>query len=189
MAQSPKDALRSMIENLEAKTGKPIEEWLRLARRSGIEKHGEIVKLLKSGHGITHGYANLIAHQALQSDAVSVAAGGVDLVAEQYAGAKAGLRPIYDALAGKVRAFGRDVELSPKKAYVSLRRSKQFGLIQPSTATRLDVGLNLNGVPAKGRLEASGSFNSMCTHRVRLESMKDLDAELVGWLKKAYAGA
>jgi Domain of unknown function (DUF5655) len=52
--------------------------------------------------------------------------------------------------------------------------------------TRVDVGLKLKGTPAKGRLEASGSFNSMCTHRVRLESTKEMDAELVGWLKRAY---
>jgi hypothetical protein len=69
---------------------------------------------------------------------------------------------------------------------VSLRRSKQFGLIQPSTATRVDLGLNLKGVPPKGRLEASGSFNAMCTHRVRLEGLKDVDKEVDGWLKKAY---
>ena len=86
----------------------------------------------------------------------------------------------------KIEAFGKDVELSPKKAYVSLRRSKQFGLIQPSTATRVDVGLNLKGLAPKGRLEASGSFNSMCTHRVRLESPKQVDAELVAWLREAY---
>lgn len=72
---------------------------------------------------------------------------------------------------------------------LSLRRSKQFGLIQPSTATRVDVGLNLKGTAPKGRLEASGSFNSMCTHRVRLEAAKDVDAELIGWLRKAYDNA
>jgi hypothetical protein len=145
--------------------------------------------MLKKDHGIGHGYANLVAHQALGSDSVSVAKGGTDLVADMYKGPKAALRPIYDVLAKKVAAFGGDVELSPKKAYVSLRRSKQFGLIQPSTATRIDVGLNLKGTPARGRLEASGSFNSMCTHRVRVESAKDVDAELVGWLRQAYDNA
>jgi predicted transport protein len=186
MAQSPAAALQSMIASLKAKTGRSLEDWVKVARKSGLEKHGQIVALLKKDHGVTHGYANLIAHSTLQSDAASVAAQGTDLVAAQYAGPKAALRAAYDALAAKVQAFGKDVELSPKKAYVSLRRSKQFGLLQPSTATRLDVGLNLKGVPAEGRLEASGSFNSMCTHRVRVESAKDVDAELVSWLKQAY---
>jgi hypothetical protein len=189
MAQSPEAALQSMIDNLAQKTGKPLAEWVKVVKKRGLSKHGEIVATLKKDHGIGHGYANLIAHQALGSDSVSVAKGGVDLVAEQYAGAKAGLRPVYDLLVQKLEGFGKDVELSPKKAYVSLRRSKQFGLIQPSTATRVDVGLNLKGVAPKGRLEASGSFNSMCTHRVRLESPKQVDAELVAWLRQAYDNA
>jgi predicted transport protein len=189
MSQSPDAALQSMIDKLAAKTGKSLADWVGVVKKSRLAKHGEIVAMLKKDHGIGHGYANLIAHQALGSDAVSVAKGGVDLVAEQYAGAKAGLRPIYDLLVKKIEAFGSDVELSPKKAYVSLRRSKQFGLIQPSTATRVDLGLNLKGVAAKGRLEASGSFNSMCSHRVRLEDPKQVDAELVGWLRQAYDDA
>jgi len=186
MSQSADEALQSMISNLAKKTGKPLGDWVRLAKKSGLQKHGEIVAMLKKDHGLGHGYANLVAHQALGSDAMSAAKGGTDLVAEQYKGPKAALRPVYDALVKKVAALGKDVELAPKKAYVSLRRSKQFALIQPSTATRLDVGLNLKGTAAKGRLEASGSFNAMCSHRVRLESVKDVDAELVGWLKQAY---
>ena len=188
MGQSPEQAMQSMIEGLKAKAGRSLPEWVAIAKKSGGGKHGEIVKYLKE-KGLTHGYANLVAHQMLGSDAVSSAAQGVDLVAEQYAGAKAALRPIYDALLKRVVALGKDVELSPKKAYVSLRRSKQFGLIQPSTATRLDLGLNLKGVSPKGRLEASGSFNAMCTHRVRLEKVADVDAEVAGWLKQAYEGA
>ena len=189
MAQSPEAALQSMIDNLAAKTGKSLADWVGVVKKSGLSKHGEIVAKLKKDHGIGHGYANLIAHQAKGSDAGSVAKAGGDLVAEQYAGAKAGLRPIYDLLVKNIEAFGTDVELSPKKAYVSLRRSKQFGLVQPSTATRVDVGLNLKRVAPKGRLEASGSFNSMCTHRVRLESPRQVDAELLGWLRQAYDNA
>ena len=99
------------------------------------------------------------------------------------------MKPIYTAFVRAVKKLGKDVEISPKKAYVSLRRNKQFALIQPSTKTRVDVGLNLKGVRPAGRLESSGSFNAMCTHRVRLESKKDVDAELMGWLREAYERA
>jgi hypothetical protein len=85
-----------------------------------------------------------------------------------------------------VSGFGKDVEFAPKKAYVSLRRSKQFGLIQPSTKTRVDVGINLKGRPAGERLEASGSFNAMVSHRVRVTAAKEVDAELIAWLREAY---
>ena len=107
----------------------------------------------------------------------------------QYSGPKVELRPIYDKLIAEISKFGKDVEIAPKKSYVSLRRNKQFGLIQPSTKTRVDVGINLKGAKTGARLEASGSFNAMVSHRVRVGNVKDVDRELIGWLKKAYGGA
>jgi hypothetical protein len=178
------DALATMIANYEKNTGKPLESWIGIARKARLAKHGEIVKMLKEKHGMGHGYANLVAQRALAGDSPSP--GGGDLLEAQYAGKKAPLRPLYDQLAKAVGKFGADVELAPKKTYVSLRRSKQFALVQPSTADRLDVGINLKGVAAKGRLEASGSFNAMVSHRVRVTGAKDIDAEFLGWLRAAY---
>lgn len=181
------DAMASMIANMKANTGKSLDEWLKITAKAKLTKHGEIVKMLKTDHALGHGFANLVAHKTLASDAAS--SDSEDLVAAQYAGPKAALKPAYDKLVAIVEKLGKDVELSPKKAYVSLRRSKQFGLIQPSTATRLDLGLNLKGVAPTGRLEASGSWNTMVTHRVKLASAKDVDAEIAAWLKAAYDAA
>ncbi len=188
MARSPQEMAASMIANLETKTGKPLADWIVITRASGLEKHGQIVKLLKTEHGITHGFANLIAHESLGSSAVQ-AKSGDDLVAAQYADAKAGLRPIYDALAHCVATFGTDVELSPKMRYVSLRRAKQFGLIQASTRTRVDLGINLKGEAPTGRLEAAGSWNGMVSHRVRLTDPDQVDNEVIAWLRDAYERA
>lgn len=188
MAKSPDEMAASMIQNLAEKTGKTLEQWVKIARASKRAKHGELVTFLKSEHGVTHGYANLIAQRALAADDEAPADGDA-LIDAQYAGAKSGLRPTYDALITAIRKFGPDVEIAPKKAYVSLRRSKQFGLIQPSTATRIDVGINLKGTAPVGRLEASGSFNAMVSHRVRVEDARDVNAELIGWLKQAYGAA
>lgn len=173
------DATATMIANMPEKTGKPLDAWLKIVAKAKLAKHGEIVAMLKSEHGMGHGFANLVAHKALASDAGSQ--DGEDLLAA--------LKPVYDKLAKIVEGFGKDVEFAPKKAYMSLRRSKQFGLIQPSTATRLDLGLNLKGVAPAGRLEAAGSWNAMCTHRVKLASAADVDAEVKAWLKQAYDGA
>lgn len=181
------DQAAAMIANMPEKTGKPLADWLKIVSKTRLDKHGAIVAMLKSEHGMTHGFANLVAHKALASDAGSQE--GDDLLAAQYAGPKAALKPIYDKLAKIVEGFGNDVEFAPKKAYMSLRRSKQFGLIQPSTATRLDLGLNLKGVAPEGKLEAAGSWNAMCTHRVKLASANDVDAKVKAWLKKAYDAA
>ena len=174
---------QAMVGKLAATTGKPLDAWIALVTKSGLETHGEIVALLKARHGLGHGYANLVTHLARQSHAG--ASSGDDLVSAQYAG-KPDLEPIYQKLVAAVRKFGADLEIAPKKGYVSLRRSKQFGLIQPSTKTRLDIGINLKGVKPAGRLETSGSFNAMVTHRVRVGVVADVDPELIGWLKQAY---
>jgi len=185
MAQEMDAATATMIRNLEEKTGKPLDRWLALARSTGIEKHGELVKHLKAEHGLTHGYANLVALYSRGYGEDS----GEDLVAAQYAGAKAGLRPIYEAIVAAVEGFGSDVEVAPKKTSVSLRRSKQFALVQPSTKTRVDLGIQLKGVEPQGRLEPSGSFSAMVTHRIRLESAAEVDEEVVAWLRRAYDAA
>ncbi|HUR28621.1 MAG TPA: DUF5655 domain-containing protein, partial [Planctomycetota bacterium] len=144
--------------------------------------HGEIVAFLKREHALGHGYANLVAQRALAAPV-----GEGDLVDAQYAGTRAALRPIHDALIAAVAKLGADVEVAPKKTGVSLRRARQFVLIQPATSTRIDLGLKLDGVPLGGRLEKWPS--TMCTHRVRLESLKDVDRELLAWIKLAYEQA
>ena len=189
MPKSPNDALATMIANLKEKSGRSLEQWLALVAKSGLAKHGAIVKWLKAEHGLTHGYANLVAAKALEAASGAPAPGSDELVRAQYSGPKAALRPIYEALVARLQKLGPDVEIAPKKSYVSLRRSKQFALIQPSTAERVDVGIQLVGVAPTARLEQSGSFNAMVSHRVRVTDRKQIDAELVGWLKQAYLKA
>lgn len=186
MAKSPEEQAAAMIANLPEKTGKSIDQWIPSVKKSGASKHGEIVKWLKSKHGVTHGYANLIAHQAL--NAGTATRRDEDLVDAQYTG-KESLRPIYEALREKLAGFGSDVEFAPKKTYVSVRRSKQFALIQPSTKTRVDVGIQDKSRAPSGRLEDSGKWNAMVSHRVRLEAESDVDDELMGWLHDAYEKA
>jgi len=108
------------------------------------------------------------------------------LINSQYSGDKANLRRIYEAIIKNIKPFGNDVVVSPKKAYVSLRRKKQFAIIQPSTKMRVDVGINLTGIEPTDRLEQSGSFNAMVSHRVRLANKDEVDKELISWLKLAY---
>lgn len=185
---TPEEMAATMVANLKVNTGRDLAAWLKLVAKTEHQKHGAIVKWLKGEHAMTHGYANLVAHHALAAQAGPQAKGAAaaDPIDAVFACKKAGLRPIYYALAKHIATLGKDVEFAPKKAYVSLRRNKQFGLIQPSTQTRVDLGLNLKGVAPKGRLEASGSFNAMVTHRVRLESVADVDKDVRAWLRAAY---
>ncbi len=179
-----KQAELNQVKNLEEKTGKKIEEWIAIANSSQLEKHSEILNYLKTVHGIGHGYANLVVHYSKQSHAGAIE-NPEDLIKEQYKG-KENLKPWYDRLINEINKFGKDVTISPKKAYVSIRRKKQFAIIQPSLKTRLDIGLNIKGIAATENIEAAGSWNSMCTHRIKVTDEKQINDELINWIKKAY---
>lgn len=176
-------ALQTMINNMPEKTGKALNEWKKILAKETFAKHSESVNFLKNIHGLTHGFANTIV--ALSKDSGDAPE---DLVINQYTG-KEGLKPIYENLVSVVKKFGKDVVITPKKGSVSLIRNKQFALIKPATKTRIDLGLKLKGMEVTERLENSGPFGTMCTHRVRLQSEIEIDDELIDWLNRAYNGA
>jgi hypothetical protein len=177
------DAVASQIRNIEASTGRSFDEWVAIARGSGLGAHGKVVAYLKADHGLGHGNANLIAIEALRA---ADAPQGDSLVDAMYAGPKAALRPLHDAVIDVVRGFGGDVELAPKKSYVSVRRSKQFACVGPAAGGTVEVGLNLPGAEPLGRLERT---NGMVSHRARIRDQRELDEELLGWLRQAYEQA
>ena len=181
-------AMATMLKNLKENTGKDLKKWVQIVKKQNLEKHGQRIKYLKTEHDFTHGFANLVAHYVTRPLPGERAEATIDLVEMQYE-KKPDLLPIYEKLLKEVKKFGKDVEIAPKKAYVSLRAKTQFALIQPSTKTRIDVGIKLKDEPVTDRLESSASFNSMVSHRVRVASVKEVDKTLINWLKRAYFNA
>jgi hypothetical protein len=178
--------LRSQLRNIEAAYGRSIDEWTDLIRASGRTRHGEIVAMLKAEHGLTHGAANRLALVAI--DAVKPRAQATDPGESLFAGDKSALLPMYARLLAAIHELGTDIEVAPKKGYLSLRRRKQFAMIRPA-AKHIDVGLILPGRAIDGRLESAATFNALFTHRVRVRSVDEVDTELAGWLGDAYAAA
>jgi hypothetical protein len=181
---SVEEQIATQEANIERSTGRSMAEWFAIVHASGLEKHGQQVAMLKADHGLGHGNANLIAIRAMEA-----AAGGApsddELVESHYAGKNAGLRAAYDAVIAEVSGYGSDVELAPKKTYVSLRRRKQFASVGPA-AGQLEVCLNLPGDEPTERLRP---ITGMATHRVRIPDASGLDRELREWLREAYERA
>lgn len=173
-------ALQTMINNMPEKTGKSLEEWKKILTKKAFTKHSEGVNFLKQEHGVTHGFANTIVTLSKSEDHSAE-----DLVSNQYKGKEA-LFPIYEKLLSVIKPFGNDITITPKKASVSVIRKRQFVLIKPATKTRIDLGLKLPEVPTSERLGNSGPFGTMCTHRVQLNSLEDIDKELIEWMHRAY---
>lgn len=177
----------SVDAGLRRNTGSGLIEWVTKAKATGIDRHKALVDHLKSAEGLTHGYANSVALKTFGTDAGAI--GEEALMAAMFAGPKAGLRPIHDRLTVFLQGLGGDVEFAPKKGYVSVRRARQFAILQPSTKERFDLGLNLKGVEPGGRLEASGSWNAMVSHRVRIGGLDEVDGEVEASLRDAYGRA
>lgn len=178
-----KKAEETQLRNIESSTGKKLEEWATIIIKCNFSKHGEIVSFLKKEYGLGHGNANMLVHYVNKS--ASTFENADDLITQQYEGKEA-LKKIYDTLVASITSFGTDVEISPKKAYASLRRKKQFAILQPTTKTRLDIGLNLKDIAPAGVLEAAGSWNAMCTHRIKIEKQEDVNDAVIQWIREAY---
>jgi predicted transport protein len=179
-------AVVSMLENLKEKTGHSLEEWKVLIANQNLAKHGEIVKFLKETHNVTHGYASEIALKALGSDADS-SNDADEFIVSQYKG-KEHLKAFYDKLIAEIQQFGGEFEIAPKKTYVSLKRKKQFIILNPASKTRFEIGFNLKGVEPKGKLEAE-KLNGICSHKLNLSDINDIDQEVISWIKMAFDNA
>lgn len=185
---SVEDGIATQIRNIESDYGKPISAWIELVNASGLAKHTEIVAMLKTDHGMRHGAAHRVALLARNADQPGPATADAAIDA-LYTGKKAALRPLHDKLIAAISEFGSDLEQVPKKGYLSLRRAKQFAMIQPSTTGRLDLGVILKGHRPTDRLESAKGFNALFTHRVRIYAGTEIDDELCAWLREAYQSA
>lgn len=182
-------AVQTQLDNIQKKTGMTLAQVSALVQKSGLSKHGELRDMFKEKLGLGHGDANALVHAVLKSDGTSAAEGkSTDAVLDEiYTGAKAAQRPIHEKLMKEITKFG-EFEVAPKKGYVSLRRKKQFAMIGPKTNTRFEVGINAKNLKKNARLVEQPA-GSMCNYIVALTDAKEVDAELIAWIKSAYEGA
>lgn len=177
-------AIDTQKENIQKKTGKSLDELFAILASTGFTKHGELRDYAKEHLGLGHGDANALALHFLEKDAPEAAANPLDDI---YVGPKAGLRPIHEKLMATIDGFG-EFEVHPKKGYVALRRKKQFAMIGPATNSRVEVGINMKGIPGTDRLMEQPA-GGMCQYKVKVENPEQVDDELFAWIKTAYDAA
>jgi hypothetical protein len=179
-------SFQAYLDSIEAKAGKGPEEFRALAAAKGLvgAKPGEVVAWLKEEFGLGHGHAMAIV--AVLKQAGPAAPAAEDRFAKLFSGGKAKWRGAFDGLMAQL---GSDVAAEAGGTYVNLLRGKaKIGIVQPGAA-HLDIGIKRKGVPPQGRFASAEGWNSMVTHRVRVNGDSDIDAELIGWLREAWQAA
>jgi hypothetical protein len=185
--------VRNWVETLKEKTGRSLEEWIKLLKKTGPATEKERREWLKANHGLGTNAAWWIAERAQgkggedsDPDAYLEAAEG--WVEAMFEGPRESLRPVYDELLKLGFKLGKDVRVCPCKTIVPLYRNHVFAQIKPATRTRIDLGFALGKMKPVGRLISTGGFEKKdrITHRIPISSRVDIDDEVKRWLKEAY---
>jgi Domain of unknown function (DUF5655)/Domain of unknown function (DUF4287) len=191
----PAAALLTQLKNIQAKTGQSIAALQAAIAATGLAKVGEKRTWAMEHFKLGHGDANTVVLMmgkplpdlAAPAGTATLPVPEGDPLDSIYSGAKAHLRPVHEAAITAFQALGA-FELAPKKAYVSLRRKKQFAMLGPATKDQLELGLNVKELPAHARLKALPA-GGMCNYSLRFGSAAEIDAALLAWVRAAYDAA
>jgi hypothetical protein len=184
-ARSWQEMYAQVQAQLERQTGESLAAWTARIKAEAAPKDEPQLRAWLGERGVTGYPAMLLVFETfgypdyLQKDAEV-------LIDEQYADRPA-IRPIFDRVLEILPTVGT-VEVQARKTYVALLSPKRtFASVQPTTRTRVDIGLRLDGVPPEGRLlEAKSIGQSSMTHKLAISSVTDLDNAAIGWLRRAY---
>jgi Domain of unknown function (DUF5655)/Domain of unknown function (DUF4287) len=186
--------VQKWIDELSEKTGRSLEDWIALTKKSGPLNERERGEWLKKEHKLGTNSASWIAQRAsgdgtevFDSPEAYLESAG-EWVETQYSGARAALRPLYEQLLKLGFSVGKDVKACPCRTMVPFYRNHVFAQIKPSTNTRIDLGLALGNTKTPKRLIDTGGYEKKdrITRRIEIKSKADIDDEVRRWLKKAY---
>ena len=181
------------LGELKQKSGRTLEEWLRVIKKDGPAEEKARRDWLREKHGLNTMIATYLAERstgkgAQMEDPVLYLQSAERDVDKMFAGGKAHLRPVYDALLKLGLKTGKEAKACPCTTIVPLYRKHVFAQITPTTQTRIDMGFALGDLKPTGRLIDTGGFakKDRITHRIPITSLDDIDDEVKHWLKVAY---
>ncbi len=185
--------VQSVIAGMKEKTGRSLEEWVRLVSKQGPASEKERLAWLKTEHKLGTNYASWIAARTVgkseaTEDASEYLQHAQDYVDKMYAGPKEHLRPIYDEILTFAKTLGPDIGISPCQTIVPIYRNHVIAQVKPTTRTRIDLGLALKDTKTPRRLIDTGGFEKKdrITHRIEISNVEHFDAEAKRWMKVAY---
>jgi hypothetical protein len=170
------------VRVLEKQTGEGMDVWNRRIAKQGLPDERSLRAWLTKQRVTGYAQSLLVMERFGYPDFVLATAD--ELIDRQYAD-RPELRPIYDAIIRAATTCG-EVTIQARKTYVSLVSPRRtFARVQPTTRTRVDLALRLEGRRPGGRLQPSTIHETMRL-QVGLTAPNDVNAEVRQWLQQAY---
>lgn len=189
--------IQNWIRDLPEKTGRSMEQWIAVVKKDGPGDEKAAREWLKKEHQLGTNSAGYLAERAFaapgalsEEDPEQYLQIAEQYVESMFAGGKAGLRRMYDQLLDLGLGIAPDVKACPCKTIVPFYREHVIAQIKPTTRTRIDFGLALAKYKGKlpARLIDTGGLakKDRITHRIEITSVKDIDQDVVKWMRIAY---
>jgi hypothetical protein len=166
-----------------SRTGQDVAAWNRRIGEADLPDE-QALRAWLDGQGVTgYGQALLVWERFGYPDFLTAEAD--ELIAGQYSD-RPQLRPVFDAVLAALPTVG-PATVQARKTMVSLVTPRRtFAVIQATTKSRVDLGLRLDLERPGGRLLAARDLGA-ATVRIPLTRPEDVDAEVLRWLRRAYA--
>jgi len=178
-------AIETQLNNIQSKTGKSMAELTKIVKESGLQKHGQVRDFIRETFPVLgYGDANMVASFTLKREDENEETSLKEIVNGFYENKTEVQRQIHDKTMQQIKALG-EFEIAPKKTYLSLRRKRQFAMLGPASKGRVELGLNMKGIPGTDRL-VEQQPGGMCQYKVFMEDPSEVDDELMGWVRQAY---
>lgn len=179
---------QGVMRTVEAESGKGFDAWVRAGRTAGPKERRPLIAWYLAQHAFKPMQAAWLAEAALGGLAdYGDPAGFVDAL---YAGPRARLRPLHEALVDACYACGQDVIVTACKTMVPAYRKHVFAELRPAPADEgvlLRLALGAADVTERLQRDTSGMPGERLSHAVVVASTREIDRELERWLASAYA--
>ena len=185
MAKTSGEIEKEFIDTAKDKTGKSLQDWLKLVKSSGIEKRNDILEWLKKGHGLNHLQAQLITGIFL-NNGNPVYINENALLENQFVKCPE-MRSIFDSISEKIISSFQGTQLIPKKTYLSFTAVREFAAINVKPK-EIRLGLDLGDEAFTEELQKSKHIGPMprSSHMIILSESKQFDSKVKELVQQSF---
>lgn len=185
MAKTSGEFEQEFIQTAKEKTGKTLEQWLPVVKKSGFSKQMEITNWLKAEHKLNHLQASLLSGLYL-NNGKPVYQNETSLLDNQFAKFEE-MRPLYNAVAEKILKAFPDTQLIPKKTYLSFTATREFGAINIKPK-EIRLGIDLGDIAFTETLQKSKLSGPMprISQMIVLTDINQFDKKVLEYLQLSY---